>query len=106
MRGGTISEVYAVARERDFDEGGLAQTPPLCKSGGSEGLLMQRIQTALQSARMCKVLFLLDNGSHQYAEIVGEPQRRLHGAKEASCRREWFRRYETYGGNRRIGCLL
>ena len=106
MRGGTFNEVHAVAREWDFDEGGLAQAPRLCNGGGSERLLMQRIQTALQSARMCKVLFLLDNGSHQYAEIVGEPQGRLHGANEASCRREWLRRYRTYCGTRRIGCLL
>ena len=84
MRGSTFNEVYAVARERDFDEGGLAQTPRLCNSGGSERLLMQRIQTALQSARMCTVLFMLDNRSHHYAEIVGDPQRRLHGTSEAS----------------------
>ena len=84
MRGSTFDEVYAVARERDFAEGGIAQTPRLCNSGGCEHLLMQRIQTALQSAGMCEVFFLLDNGSHQYAEIVGEPQRRLHGTSEAS----------------------
>ena len=55
--------------------------------------MMQRIQAALESARMCTVLLMLDDRSHHDAETVGKPQRRVN-----TC--DCFGRQEAYSGAR------